>query len=140
MTVKGYLVYVPAENVASMAYGSSGAPDEVTVATTPGHLAGPFEVERAVHDAAEMAVALRLAVRAGALREQEAIGHLVSTCAVDSVAAAALMAATLDEGDFRRKRLEALEYTERNGGLMSPAAREELARLRGKGEPVERPV
>jgi hypothetical protein len=44
MAVRGYLVFVPFENVASMQYGNNGAPDQVTVATAPGQLAGPFEV------------------------------------------------------------------------------------------------
>ena len=50
MTVRGYLVYVPFENVASMEYGSNGQPDKATVATEPGKLAGPFEVRRIVKD------------------------------------------------------------------------------------------
>lgn len=132
MSVKGYLVFVPFENIATMQYGNNGAPDQVTVATTPGHIAGPFEVEQTVQDAADLAAALRSAVKDGALREQEAIGHLVSTCAVSPVAAASLMVDTLTEEDFRRKRLELLEYTERNGGLMSPSAREEKEQLRGE--------
>jgi hypothetical protein len=37
---------------------------------------------------------------------------------------------SLTEDDFRRVRLQRLEYTERNGGFLSPSAREELARLR----------
>jgi hypothetical protein len=51
VSVRGYLVFVPFENVASMEYGGTPTtpgsvtrPDMVTVATTPGHLAGPFEV------------------------------------------------------------------------------------------------
>jgi hypothetical protein len=47
MGVRGYLVFVPFENVASMEYGNNGAPDKATVATTPGHLAGPFQVVEA---------------------------------------------------------------------------------------------
>jgi hypothetical protein len=48
MAVRGYLVFVPFENIATMQYGNNGAPDRVTVATTPGHLAGPFEVREVV--------------------------------------------------------------------------------------------
>jgi predicted phage tail protein len=92
VSVRGYMIFVPFENIASMEYGSSGAPDKVTVATTPGHVAGPFEVESTVQDAAEMAEALRSAVRSGAIRELEAIGHLMGTCAVSPEAAASLMA------------------------------------------------
>lgn len=99
MSVKGYLVYVPFENVASYEFGgtpttpgSSTRPDQATVATTPGHLAGPFEVHQTIQEAAPLAEALRSAVRAGALREQEAVGHLMSTCAVSPEEAAALMA------------------------------------------------
>lgn len=51
MTVKGYLVYVPFENVASMAYGNGADPDMASVATTPGDLAGPFEVKAVVGSA-----------------------------------------------------------------------------------------
>lgn len=50
MSVKGYLVFVPFENVASYEYGNNGAPDKATVATTPGKLAGPFEVRQVVND------------------------------------------------------------------------------------------
>lgn len=91
MAVKGYLVFVPFGNVAAMEYGSNGAPDKVTVATEPGKLAGPFEVHQTLQDPAELAEALRSAVRAGALRELEAVGHLVGTCGVDAEAATALM-------------------------------------------------
>lgn len=91
MSVKGYLVYVPFENVASMEYGNNGAPDKATVATAPGHIAGPFEVEQVIQDASEMAAALRSAVRAGACRAQEAMGHLMSTCMVSPEEAAALI-------------------------------------------------
>lgn len=38
----------------------------------------------------------------------------------------------LTPGHLRRYRLERLEYTERNGGLMSPAARRELEELRAE--------
>jgi hypothetical protein len=91
MSVKGYLVFVPFGNVASMEYGNDGAPDKVTVATTPGHLAGPFEVEQTVQDEVVLAEALRSAVKAGALRDQEAIGHLINTCAVSPETAAGLI-------------------------------------------------
>jgi hypothetical protein len=94
MSVKGYLVFVPFENIATMQYGNNGAPDRVTVATTPGHLAGPFEVHQTVQDPAAMAMALRSAVKAGAIREQEAIGHLMSTCAASPEEAAGLIAGT----------------------------------------------
>jgi hypothetical protein len=70
MSVKGYLVFVPFENVASMEYGGTPTtpgsvtrPDMVTVATTPGHLAGPFEVHQTVQDDAPMAEALRSALK-----------------------------------------------------------------------------
>jgi hypothetical protein len=53
MSVKGYLVFVPFENVASMEYGNNGAPDKVTAATTPGHLAGPFEARQTVREPAD---------------------------------------------------------------------------------------
>lgn len=95
MAVRGYLVYVPFGNVATMQYGSNGAPDKVTVATVPGHLAGPFEVHQTLQDPLALAEALRSAVKAGALRRPEAIGHLVGTCAVEVEEAAALMAADL---------------------------------------------
>lgn len=49
MAIKGYVVFVPGENVASMEYGAPGD-DKATVATTPGHLAGPFEVVMTVSD------------------------------------------------------------------------------------------
>ena len=101
MGVKGYLVFVPFENVASMEYGGTPTtpgsvtrPDMVTVATTPGHLAGPFEVHQTVQDTAPLAEALRSALKAGALREQEAIGHLMGACAVSPEDAAGLMAGT----------------------------------------------
>ena len=42
--MKPFLVKVPGENVATWQAGNQGAPDQVTVATTPGQLAGPFEV------------------------------------------------------------------------------------------------
>ena len=42
--VSGYVVFVPFASVASMAYGNNGQPDMATVATEPGHLAGPFRV------------------------------------------------------------------------------------------------
>jgi hypothetical protein len=48
VSIKGYLIFVPFENVASMEYGNNGAPDKATVATTPGHLAGPFEVREVI--------------------------------------------------------------------------------------------
>lgn len=92
MGVKGYLVFVPFENVATMEYGNNGAPDKITAATTPGHLAGPFEVHQTVQTATDMAEALRSAVKSGALRNLEAIGHLMSTCAVSPEEAADLMA------------------------------------------------
>lgn len=104
MSVRGYLVFVPSENVASMQYGNNGAPDMVTVATVPGHLAGPFEVHETVQDPAEMAEALRSAVKAGALRRQEAIGHLIGTCAVSPETAAALMAAELPPSSPQAER------------------------------------
>lgn len=91
MSVKGYLVFVPLENVASMEYGSNGAPDKATVATASGHVAGPFEVHQTIQDPVELAESLRSAVKAGALRSGEAVGHLVSTCAVDPAEAVALM-------------------------------------------------
>lgn len=57
MAVRGYLVFVPFENVASYEFGGTSTvpgsvtqPDKVTVATTPGHLAGPFEVREVVRD------------------------------------------------------------------------------------------
>jgi hypothetical protein len=51
MAVKGYLVYVPFGNIATMAYGNGADPDKATVATTPGDLAGPFEVTAVVGSA-----------------------------------------------------------------------------------------
>jgi hypothetical protein len=51
VSIKGYLVFVPFENVASMEYGNNGAPDKATVATAPGHLAGPFGVREVVGSA-----------------------------------------------------------------------------------------
>lgn len=57
MGVRGYLVYVPFGNVASYEFGGTPAtpgsvtrPDKATVATTPGHLAGPFEVRQVIND------------------------------------------------------------------------------------------
>ena len=50
MQTKGYLVFVPFGNVASMEYGNNGQPDMATVATTPGHLAGPFRVDGPIVD------------------------------------------------------------------------------------------
>jgi hypothetical protein len=38
------------------------------------------------------------------------------------------------EEKMRRRRRERLEYTDRNGGWMSPQARAELARMRADGE------
>jgi hypothetical protein len=62
MSVKGYLVFVPFENVASYEFGgtpttpgSMTRPDKATVATTPGHLAGPFEVLEVVNDFSPLA-------------------------------------------------------------------------------------
>lgn len=113
MSVKGYLVFVPFENVASMEYGNNGAPDKVTVAKVRGHLVGPFEVHQVIQEAAPLAEALRSAVKAGALREQEAVGHLVSTCAVSPEEAAGLMAETpsvqeaVATADVRPARLSA---------------------------------
>ena len=102
MSVKGYLVFVPFENVASCEFdgtstvpGGVTRPDQVTVATTPGHLAGPFEVHETIQEAAPLAEALRSAVRAGALRPLEAEGYLISTCAVSPEEAAGLIAGAL---------------------------------------------
>lgn len=67
MTVKGYLVYVPSGNVASMEYGSGAAPDMATVVTVPGDLAGPFEV-RAVVGSGESDAAIRRRSLDGMLR------------------------------------------------------------------------
>ena len=92
MGVKGYLVFVPFENVATYEFSNNGAPDKVTVATVPGCLAGPFEVHQVIQDPVPLAEALRSAVKAGALRELEATGHLISTCAVSPEEALALMA------------------------------------------------
>jgi hypothetical protein len=68
VSVKGYLIFVPFENVASMEYGGTPTtpgsvtrPDMVTVATTPGHLAGPFEARQTVRDDAFWAALRRAA-------------------------------------------------------------------------------
>lgn len=50
MAINGCLLHVPFENVASMEYGNNGQPDMATVATVPGHLAGPFRVDGPIVD------------------------------------------------------------------------------------------
>jgi len=113
MAVRGYLVFVPFENVASMEYGSNGAPDMVMIAKVRGHLVGPFEVHQVIQEPAPLAEALRSAVKAGALREQEAVGHLTGTCAVSPEEAADLMRGDLSvqeavaSADIRPARLSA---------------------------------
>jgi len=141
VSVRGYLVFVPFENVASMEYGNNGAPDKVTVATTPGHLAGPFEVREARKGAEDCyavaewegaGVSCRHPVghkalldhfdRDRGLRWQQAPDGEVSAWPATENETWAL--------GGRRWRRELHEYTERNGGMMSPAARQELEEMR----------
>lgn len=84
MAVKGYLVFVPFENVASMDYGSATRPDRAVVATTPGDLAGPFDVAAVVRgsvaDAVKAAkIAAGLPVEEGTTRTHSPSGDFTET-------------------------------------------------------------
>jgi hypothetical protein len=82
MAVKGYLVYVPFENIATMAYGNGEQPDKATVATTPGDLAGPFEVTAVVGSESSGAMFKRrslddqLRYMAAKLRDGQPVEHV----------------------------------------------------------------
>ena len=102
MSVKGYLVFVPFENVASMEYGNTPTtpgsvtrPDMVTVATTPGHLAGPFEARQTVREPADAFISV---LRRAADDEITDDAFRALSLIAD---AAGCKAATMDAGSIR---------------------------------------